>query len=172
MSGGARTCAGGPLVRHSSVKYFTILGLTHPKRTTLTFGLDMNLFQKYGGTSTVSRIVTDFYRDVLTQPHLKSYFDGVPLQRLIQHQVRFMSQVMGQVPSAYNGRAMDEAHQRLNISGTHFAEVAQILENVLRKAGMEPADLLKVMSAVASLQSSVVGQDTLKSPSAGPLATP
>jgi hemoglobin len=116
----------------------------------------MNLFQKYGGTATVSRIVADFYREILTRSHLKSYFDGVPLQKLIQHQVRFMSQVMGQVPGAYNGRAMDEAHQRLNISDAHFAEVAQILENVLRKAGMEPADLLKIMAAVAGLQSAVV----------------
>lgn len=116
----------------------------------------MNLFQKYGGTATVSRIVTDFYREILTRPHLKSYFDGIPLQKLIQHQVRFMSQVMGQIPGTYNGRAMDEAHQRLNISAADFAEVAEILESVLRKAGLEPADLLKVMSAVAGLQAAVV----------------
>ena len=120
----------------------------------------MNLFEKYGGTATVSRIVADFYREVLTRPHLKSYFDGVPLQKLIQHQVRFMSQVMGQMPSAYNGRAMDEAHQRLNILAADFAEVAEILESVLRKAGMEPADLSTVMAAVAGLQSAVVRPST------------
>lgn len=116
----------------------------------------MTLFQKYGGTATVSRLVTDFYREVLARPHLKAHFDGVPLPKLIQHQVRFISGVLGQVPSAYNGRSMAEAHGRLNISAQDFAEVAQIFSDTLSKAGMDPADLQKVMSDVAALQHDVV----------------
>ena len=122
----------------------------------------MNLFQKYGGTPTMSKIVTSFYGQVYSRPHLKIYFDGVPLPKLIQHQVRFMSMVMGQTPSAYSGQAMDRAHQRLNISARHFAEVAQILADILRGAGMEPADLETVMAAVAGLESAVVGSTSAK----------
>lgn len=117
----------------------------------------MNLFTKYGGTAAISRIVANFYGVVLTRPHLKSYFDGVPLQRLIQHQIRFISQVMGQTPSAYNGRRMHEAHGRLKISAADYAEVSAILASVLQQAGMEEADLQTVMAAVANLQSDIVG---------------
>jgi truncated hemoglobin YjbI len=116
----------------------------------------MNLFEKYGGAPTISKIVTHFYGKVLSRPHLKAYFAGVPLPKLIQHQVRFMSQVMGQTPSAYNGRSMDMAHQRLNISAAHFGEVAQILETCLNEGGMAADDLATVMAAVASLRGSVV----------------
>ena len=119
----------------------------------------MNLFEKYGGAPTISKIVTNFYGKILSRPHLKAYFAGVPLPNLIQHQVRFMSQVMGQTPSAYNGRAMDIAHQRLNITAAHFGEVAQILETCLNEGGMAAEDLATVMAAVASLQGSVVSPD-------------
>jgi truncated hemoglobin YjbI len=124
----------------------------------------MNLFDKYGGAPTISKIVTNFYGKILSRPHLKAYFAGVPLPKLIQHQVRFMSQVMGQTPSAYNGRAMDLAHERLNITAAHFGEVAQILEACLHEAGMAADDLASVMAAVASLQ------DALVSPGQAPRA--
>ena len=116
----------------------------------------MNLFEKYGGTPTVSKVVTNFYGKILSRPHLKAYFAGVPLPKLIQHQVRFMSMVMGQTPSAYNGQSMDKAHQRLSITAEHFGEVAQILESCLNEAGMAADDLAAVMAAVASLQGAVV----------------
>ena len=116
----------------------------------------MNLFEKYGGTPTVSKVVTNFYGKIMSRPHLKAYFAGVPLPKLIQHQVRFMSMVMGQAPSAYNGQSMDKAHQRLGITAEHFGEVAQILESCLNEAGMAADDLAAVMAAVASLQGAVV----------------
>lgn len=116
----------------------------------------MSLFQKYGGSATVSRIVTGFYSDVYKRPHLRAYFDGVALPQLIQHQVRFVSLVMGQTPSAYGGRSMAEAHGQLKITEAHFAEVADILEANLSKAGVEEADLRTLMAAVADLRHDVV----------------
>ena len=116
----------------------------------------MNLYDKYGGTATISRIVTDFYGEVLRRPHLRAYFDGVPMPRLIQHQVRFMSDVLGKTPRVYNGRAMAAAHGQLKITAEHFAEVGGILEAGLRKAGMAEEDLKTVMAAVVRLQPDVV----------------
>lgn len=116
----------------------------------------MTLYEKYGGNATVSRLVADFYREVLSRPHLKAYFAGVPLPRLIQHQVRFLSHVLGQTPTAYGGRTMAEAHSRAQITAQHFAEVGQILSDTLQKAGMEADDLRKVMADVAALQADIV----------------
>lgn len=116
----------------------------------------MTLYEKYGGNATISRLVADFYREVLARPHLKAYFAGAPLPQLIQHQVRFLSHVLGQAPSAYNGRTMAEAHGRLQISAQDFAEVGQILSDTLEKAGMQADDLRTVMADVAALQPAIV----------------
>lgn len=116
----------------------------------------MNLYDKYGGSATLSRIVTDFYGEVLRRPHLRAYFEGVPMPQLVQHQVRFMSDVLGRTPRAYSGRTMNAAHARLKITAEHFGEVGAILEAGLRKAGMAEEDLKTVMAAVVRLQGDVV----------------
>lgn len=116
----------------------------------------MTLYEKYGGNAAVSRMVADFYREVLARPHLKAYFAGVPLPQLIQHQVRFLSHVLGQTPSAYSGRTMGAAHGKLQITAQHFAEVGQILSDTLQKAGMQADDLRQVMAAVSALQPAIV----------------
>ena len=65
----------------------------------------MTLFEKYGGVATVSRIVSKFYREVMNRPTLQPYFQGVDMTRLINHQVKFISHVLGQPASVYEGRA-------------------------------------------------------------------
>lgn len=51
----------------------------------------MNLYDKYGDSATVSQVVTGFYGDVMHRQHLRAYSEGVPMAKLIEHQVRFMS---------------------------------------------------------------------------------
>lgn len=45
----------------------------------------MNLFEKYGGVPTVSRIVSRFYREVLERPTLRPYFEGVDMALSLIH---------------------------------------------------------------------------------------
>lgn len=116
----------------------------------------MTLFDKYGGVPTVSRIVSAFYREVLNRPTLKPYFEGVDMPRLINHQVKFISHVLGQPASVYEGRALGAAHGGLRITGAAFAEVAEILGQTLAEAGMEAADIETVMGAVAGARSAIV----------------
>ena len=116
----------------------------------------MTLFEKYGGVPTVSRIVSRFYREVLERPALQPYFEGVDMRRLIDHQVKFISHVLGQPASVYEGRTLGAAHGHLGITAAAFAEVADILQKVLVEAGMEPADVATVMAAVAGSRGAIV----------------
>lgn len=116
----------------------------------------MTLFEKYGGVPTVSRIVSAFYREVLSRPTLQHYFDGIDMPRLIDHQVKFISHVMGQPASVYEGRQLVDAHGAAGITGEAFAEVAQILQSTLEGAGMETRDIESVMSAVAGTRAAIV----------------
>ena len=116
----------------------------------------MTLFDKYGGVPTVSRIVSAFYREVLSRPTLKPYFEGVDMSRLIDHQVKFISHVLGQPASVYEGRALGKAHGAAGITGEAFAEVAQILQSTLEGAGMASEDIDAVMAAVAGTRAAIV----------------
>ena len=116
----------------------------------------MTLFEKYGGVPTVSRIVSKFYRELMQRPTLQPYFARVDMTRLINHQVKFISHVLGQPASVYEGRALGAAHGGLQITGAAFEEVAQVLQSTLAEAGMEPADVQAVMAAVAGTRDVIV----------------
>ncbi len=116
------------------------------------------LFEKYGGFATVSKIVREFYRLILQSPTLKPYFANAHMERLIDHQTKFIAHVLGG-PAEYTGRELGAAHERLKISGEAFEEVASILQEVLEDAGMESADVSSVMAIVAGARSAVVAAE-------------
>ncbi len=117
--------------------------------------MSSSLFDKYGGFGTVSKIVREFYRSVLASPRLTGYFTGVDMERLIDHQTKFIAHAMGG-PADYTGRDLDVAHRRLRVKPEDFDEVATILEEVLEEAGMERGDITAVLGVVASARSHVV----------------
>lgn len=114
-----------------------------------------NLFDKYGGFSTVSQIVRSFYKEIGASPTLKPYFEGVDLESLIDHQTKFLSQVLGG-PAQYTGRELGQSHARLNITEAAFNEVANILQEVLEDHDVEDADVNSIMAIVGSVKGQIV----------------
>ncbi len=120
-----------------------------------------SLFEKYGGFSSVYKIVISFYAKIQASPSLAKYFLGVDMKRLIDHQTKFLCVALGG-PNTYEGRSIREAHKSLNIEHSAFAEVAKLLHESLTEAGVEPMDINAVMTLIGKLESDVV-----KSSSAG-----
>ena len=118
----------------------------------------MTLFEKYGGFSTVSQIVRQFYQDVLASPNLKNYFKDVDMAVLIDHQTKFISHALGG-PAQYTGRTLEASHTSLKITHEHFDEVAEILQDTLEDAGMSDEDVETVMGIVGSTRSAIVSED-------------
>ena len=118
----------------------------------------MTLFEKYGGFSTVSQIVRQFYQDVLASPNLKGYFQDVNMAVLIDHQTKFISHALGG-PAQYTGRTLEASHHSLKITNADFDEVAEILQDTLEDAGMTDEDVAAVMGIVATTRSSIVMED-------------
>jgi len=113
------------------------------------------LFDKYGGFSTFSLVVSSFYKKVLDNDELESYFEGVDMERLMSHQTNFIAKVLGG-PNQYEGRDLKAVHARFNISLPHFQEVAELLEEALDEAGVDGEDTKTIISVVASLQNQIV----------------
>lgn len=119
--------------------------------------MHQSLYEKYGGDAAVTSIARDFYQRVLSSAALRGYFEGVQMERLLGHQIKFLSKVMGG-PDAYAGRSLEKAHRRLRIDDDAFDEVAQCLRDALAEAGVEDTDLQSILRIVASVRRDIVHQ--------------
>lgn len=115
----------------------------------------MSLYEKYGGFPTINQIVLDFYQRIGEEESLASYFDGVNMQKLVEHQTAFIAKVL-EGPDQYTGRSLAIAHRRLNIKSEDFDLVGNLLKSTLEDAGVEAQDVEAVMNIVGSVKSEIV----------------
>jgi truncated hemoglobin YjbI len=123
----------------------------------------MTLFDKYGGTPTVSSVVKTFYKDILQNSRLKPYFSGVATEKLIHHQIIFISQLLGKPVSEKlnNEGAMKAVHAGKRISESAFLEVTEVLKSVLVAHQMEQDDIATVMALIMVFKSAIVELPTI-----------
>ena len=103
-------------------------------------------FQKYGGFSTVSRVVMTFYEMVLDSDVVGHHFDDVDMPRLMDHQTKFVSALMGG-PSAMSDDRLRHVHRNLNITGAEFDEIVHLLSAAMTQHGMAQPDIHSVAQA-------------------------
>ena len=58
------------------------------------------LYEKFGGSSTVTKIVIAFYQIVLDRTNLARYFINIDMDRLIRHQIDFVCYLLGKPSKA------------------------------------------------------------------------
>jgi hemoglobin len=118
--------------------------------------MSQTLFDKYGGVPAVTLIVRDFYRRVFKRPNLRRYFEGVAIEKLILHQIAFVSMAMGRMPHTYEGLTMKEAHSGLGISGASFDLAIDLLEDAMRDNDVSAEDRRVILAAVKKLRADIV----------------
>ncbi len=113
------------------------------------------LYDKYGGFATVNKLVQAFYGKVAESENLAPYFEGVDTQKLMDHQTKFFSDILGG-PVKYTGRELKGAHAKLGITEDVFSEVAELLEETLEDMSIEDADIETIMEIVGGVKSDIV----------------
>ena len=113
------------------------------------------LFDKYGGFSVVSKIVLDLYERLLDDDDLGPFFDDVDFAKIVDHQTKFVSSVMGG-PASYTDTQIEKLHSHLPISGAHFAKLAEMLASVLKDHGVSDEDAQEVVGAFSQRRDLVV----------------
>jgi hemoglobin len=112
-------------------------------------------YDAIGGGPAVSAVVNDFYVRVLEDPQLAPYFEGVDIPRLKRHQVLLVTQVLGG-PANYDGRALDEAHEHLDVDHDDFAAVASHLTAAMNAAGVPEDIVIRAIAAVSATEPDIV----------------
>jgi hemoglobin len=103
------------------------------------------MFERYGGLAFVTRLVLTFYDRVLASAPLAPFFVDTDMQRLVDHQAKFISSVMGG-PSSYSNAALREAHAHLNVDDRAFDEMMALFRTTLEESGISSADVEAIMA--------------------------
>jgi hemoglobin len=116
-------------------------------------GINVNatLFQRIGGEAAVEAAVDIFYRKVLADARIRTFFNAVDMDAQRAKQKAFLSMAFGG-PKKYTGKDMREAHKKLVAKGlndSHFDAVAGHLQATL--------DELKVPKALAAEVMAIAG---------------
>lgn len=113
------------------------------------------LYDKYRGFATVNKLVQAFYSKVAESENLASYFEDIDMQKLMDHQTKFFSGILGG-PVEYTGRQLKGVHARMGITEEAFSEIAELLEEALEDMNIEDADVETIMEIVGELKSDIV----------------
>ena len=113
------------------------------------------IFQKIGGFSTVSRVVSDFYDRVLDSEKVGDFFEDIAMDRLIDHQTKFMASLMGG-PASYSDDQVAHAHAQLDVDADSFDELVDILCSTLADHGVASADVDLIRAEVEGRRQLIV----------------
>jgi hemoglobin len=108
-----------------------------------------SMFERYGGFASVSKIVMGFYDKVLDSDVAGPYFEDVDMKSLIDHQTKFVAQVMGG-PVEYTNEVLKTVHAKHQIDRQAFDEVAMLMKETLEDFEVEPADIRQIMEGITS----------------------
>ncbi|NOY71370.1 MAG: group 1 truncated hemoglobin [Gammaproteobacteria bacterium] len=122
--------------------------------------MSTSLFEKIGGETAVNAAVDIFYRKVLADDRISSFFEGVDMDKQASKQKAFLTLAFGGANN-YSGKDMREGHAHLVAKGlndSHFDAVMENLGATLTELKV-PAELISEAAAIAeSTRDDVLGR--------------
>ncbi len=115
------------------------------------------MFERYGGFSAVSRIVSSFYNKVMESDRLADYFAGIDMKNLLDHQTKFIASLMGG-PASYTNDKLVRAHAHLNIDEESFDEVASLLKETLEDFDLDTSDIDIIMREITERKNAIISK--------------
>ena len=120
----------------------------------------MGLFEEIGGAPAVEAAVDIFYRKVLKDDRIRSFFSGVDMARQAAKQKAFLTMAFGG-PANYTGMDMRKGHAHLvarGLTDVHFDAVMEQLGATLKELKV-PDHLIAQAAAIAeSTRKDVLGR--------------
>ncbi len=108
-----------------------------------------SLYDRIGGEAAIDAAVDLFYRKVLADDRINSWFDGTDMEKQHAKQKTFLTVALGG-PNNYSGKDMRDGHAHLVAKGlndSHFDAVVENLGATLTELGV-PADLIGEAAAI------------------------
>ena len=111
--------------------------------------MSQSIFERYGGFTTVSKIVMSFYEKILDSPVTNPFFANTDMKKLIDHQTKFIASMMGG-PASYTNDHLERVHANLGITNQAFSEAVDMLKETMEDHDFEDEDIDEVEGEVMS----------------------
>ncbi|WP_299848777.1 group 1 truncated hemoglobin [uncultured Roseovarius sp.] len=106
--------------------------------------MEKSLFDKYGGFSAVSKIVLSLYDRLLDDDDVGPFFDDVDMPKLIDHQTKFVSSLMGG-PASFTDDHIARAHRGMTIEDHHFDRLKVMVAETLSDFDLTQDDITTIL---------------------------
>lgn len=109
-----------------------------------------SLYEQLGGEAAIDAAVDNFYRRVLKDDRINSFFEGTDMERQAAKQKAFLTFAFGG-PNNYTGMDMREGHKHLLEKGLNDSHVDAVIEDLaatLKDMGVAD-DLVAQVGAIA-----------------------
>ena len=120
-----------------------------------------SLYERIGGDAAISAAVDVFYRKVLTDDRISSFFETTDMDAQHAKQKSFLTFVCGG-PANYSGKDMRGAHAHMvadqGLADVHFDAVMEHLGGSLKELGVADALIAEVAAIAESTRSDVLGK--------------
>ena len=119
--------------------------------------VSQTIYEKYGGFKTISRVVMTFYEMALESDQIGDHFVEIDVPRLIDHQTKFVSSLVGG-PASFSDDRIEAVHRHLGISHDDFDEMAALFSEALSMHGMSDADISVALTEIESKRGIIVAR--------------
>lgn len=116
------------------------------------------LYQRLGGVAGIEAISRAMLQRMATDPRTRRTFDGINLRTLGGSLAAHLCQV-ADGPCLYEGETMRKAHADLNLGGSEFETVVQILRDELDRAGVPHGAKNELLRRLAPSRRDIVTAD-------------
>ena len=109
-----------------------------------------SLFDKYGGVPTIKLILEKFYKELLACTWAKKNFINLNMEKLLLHQIQFVSFAMGKPESEFDDERLRKGHAGLKITSEQYEETIGILVKVLTDFRVQFSDIKHIGDTIDS----------------------
>jgi hemoglobin len=117
------------------------------------------MYETLGGSAAIDAAVDIFYRRVLADAYINSFFKGVDMSKQAAKQKAFLTMVFGG-PNKYTGKDMREGHKHLvknmGLDDSHFDHVLAHLRSTLAELGVGEGLIQTVIDTAETTRNDVL----------------
>ena len=112
--------------------------------------------------ATIKLILKKFYEELLNRTWAKKMFINVDMEKLLLHQIQFVSFAMGKPESEFDDQRLKKGHAGLKITQEQYEETIRILIKVLTDFKVQFADIKHIGDTIESKKHLIVNVPPFK----------